>query len=80
MTIVAELLDGLVVYHVARGDRFACGARRTGRALAKALPAAIVSHDLRCLRIGCSNDYAKADREERLAKPASPPSDPGSGE
>lgn len=59
----AERPAGAATYHVLRGARYACGAKRDlDRGFDRSLAYA-VEPVRRCGRIGCSNDYAKADRE-----------------
>lgn len=66
MSRMAEQPQGAGTFHVVRGDRYACGCKRTDRApVHSSCDASTVPPHLRCLRIGCSNDYAKADREAR---------------
>ena len=50
-------------YHVVRGERYACAAKRDPSKSHHSMSADLVSHGARCDRIGCANDYAKADRE-----------------
>lgn len=71
--MTAERRAGLATFHVVRGelltaDRYACGARRELHPVSvELLAAASVVPNQRCLRMGCSNDFAKADREARRA-------------
>ena len=64
---MAESPVGHRAYHVVRTDsRYACGASRVAEAtwlLMPPKPAHEVEPRHRCLRVGCSNDFAKADRE-----------------
>lgn len=53
------------VFHVVRADRYACGAKIDAGSVAERRDAHKVNPFDRCMRIGCSNDYAKADREAR---------------
>lgn len=70
MSRLAEKPESHAVYHVVRDeDRYACGTKRVA-AMAeftevKTQLAHEVASNHRCLRIGCTNDYAKADREAR---------------
>ncbi len=58
------------VFHVVRGDRYACGAKRAAEdPWRDTVPAVSVPAKVQCLRVGCQNDYAKAEAERRKAGP-----------
>lgn len=65
MSRIAEIPRGAATFHVVRGDRYACGAKRLEDAVELSVHAHQVATTRRCLRIGCVNDYAKADKEAR---------------
>ena len=62
-TRIAERVCVASVYHVVRGDRLACGAKRLLDMVLDRMDAHDVTTGQRCQRIGCQNDYAKADQE-----------------
>jgi len=51
------------VFHVVRGNGFACGSVRDGSRVLDEAEARLVLPGNRCRRVGCANDYAKADVE-----------------
>ena len=64
----AERYHGKLIFHVVRqDDRYACGSVRHPEMVNEDVDAHDVAPARRCLRVGCSNDYAKADAEARRA-------------
>lgn len=62
---IAERRRKSYFFHIVRGDRYACGAKRDGSLVVEDGAAYKVLPKYRCQRIGCMNDYAKADKEAR---------------
>ena len=86
---MAEFFDsganGPATFHVVRvfgtAARLACGGKRDPKKLRARRFASCIESEIRCRRIGCQNDFAKADREQkekeaRLNPPAKAPVNP----
>lgn len=63
---MAERCHDRAFFHVVRQpDRYACGMVRRPERVIEDAGAHTVEPKRRCLRVGCQNDYAKADSESR---------------
>jgi hypothetical protein len=65
---MAERYHGKLLFHVVRFPaRYACGSVRHPEMVNEDAEAHTIEPKRRCLRVGCANDYAKADKAARDA-------------